>query len=100
MTLYIFTKDETNKSNCYDVCAKNWPPLTAEKISVSDELKGKVWFIERKDGTKQVAYLGKPLYYFFKDKNPGDAFGEGVKGVWFVVKIGGTASGGGYSSRY
>ena len=26
MTLYIFDKDETNKSNCYNHCATNWPP--------------------------------------------------------------------------
>ena len=29
MTLYIFDKDEPNKSNCYDQCAVNWPPLMA-----------------------------------------------------------------------
>src|SRR5262249_11544235 len=30
MTLYTFDKDEKGKSNCYDKCAANWPPLKAE----------------------------------------------------------------------
>src|SRR5512144_2799626 len=27
MTLYLFLKDTPNTSNCYDACAKSWPPL-------------------------------------------------------------------------
>ncbi|TGT48046.1 hypothetical protein EN813_051345, partial [Mesorhizobium sp. M00.F.Ca.ET.170.01.1.1] len=30
MTLYTFDKDEKGKSNCYDKCAANWPPLKAK----------------------------------------------------------------------
>lgn len=30
MTLYTYDKDETGKSNCYDKCATNWPPLKTE----------------------------------------------------------------------
>jgi predicted lipoprotein with Yx(FWY)xxD motif len=26
MTLYLFTKDDKNTSNCYDACATSWPP--------------------------------------------------------------------------
>ena len=26
MTLYIYDKDTTGVSNCYDKCAVNWPP--------------------------------------------------------------------------
>jgi predicted lipoprotein with Yx(FWY)xxD motif len=28
-TLYAFDKDQNGKSNCYDDCAKHWPPLIA-----------------------------------------------------------------------
>ncbi len=87
MTLYIFKKDKYNESYCYNGCAKKWPPLLATKLVVPPELKGKVWLIKRKDGTQQVAYEGQPLYYFFKDKKPGDTFGQGKKGVWFVVEV-------------
>ncbi len=29
ITLYIFTNDAPNVSNCYDKCADAWPPLIA-----------------------------------------------------------------------
>ena len=30
MTLYVFDKDEPNKSNWHDDCAKEWPPSYLE----------------------------------------------------------------------
>lgn len=44
------------------------------------------WEIKRDDGSMQWAYKGKPLYTFFKDKNPGDRTGDGFKDVWHTVK--------------
>ena len=41
---------------------------------------------ERDDGAKQLAYKGKPLYYWSKDQKPGDRTGDGVNGVWHVAK--------------
>jgi predicted lipoprotein with Yx(FWY)xxD motif len=44
--------------------------------------------ITRPDGTKQVTYKGHPLYLFAKDKDDGDAYGEGVKAFgadWYVL---------------
>jgi predicted lipoprotein with Yx(FWY)xxD motif len=41
--------------------------------------------LARKDGGSQVAYNGIPLYYWFKDSQPGDVTGQGVGDVWFVV---------------
>ena len=86
MTLYIYTKDEPGKSNCYDQCAANWPPLTAkEPLTLPDGVPGKLTLIDRTDGTKQVAYNDMPLYYFVKDKKPGDVTGQDVGDVWYVV---------------
>ena len=34
---------------------------------------------------QQVTYNGWPLYYYVKDKAPGDTTGQGVGGNWFVV---------------
>ena len=41
-----------------------------------------------KDGkpAKMWAYNGWPLYTFIKDAKPGDVTGDGVGGVWHVVK--------------
>lgn len=88
MTLYIFTTDEEGKSNCYEQCAVNWPPLIAEgDIKTPEGMEDKFGTAEREDGTMQVTYDGMPLYYFINDNAPGDANGEGVNGVWFVVKV-------------
>jgi predicted lipoprotein with Yx(FWY)xxD motif len=87
MTLYLFTKDTPNTSNCYDKCATAWPPLLTTGNAVAGEgldasLLGTT---QRKDGTMQVTYNGWPLYYYQKDKAPGDVTGQGVGDVWFVV---------------
>jgi predicted lipoprotein with Yx(FWY)xxD motif len=83
MTLYIFDKDAANKSNCYDQCAKNWPPLMA----AADAMTSGDWtIVKRDDGMMMWAYDGHPLYTFIKDTKPGDVTGEGVGGVWHVAK--------------
>ncbi|RVD38308.1 hypothetical protein EN742_18090 [Mesorhizobium sp. M4A.F.Ca.ET.020.02.1.1] len=83
MTLYTYDKDEKGKSNCYDKCAANWPPLKAEAGAKADD----EWtIVDRNDGTKMWAYDGKPVYTFVKDKKAGDVSGDGVAGVWHIVK--------------
>ena len=83
MTLYIFDKDKKDTSNCYDACAKNWPPYLATETKAM----GEGWTTaKRKDGSMQWVYDGKPLYYFYEDMKSGDAKGEGLKGVWHTVK--------------
>ena len=42
--------------------------------------------ITRDDGKTQLAYKGKPLYYWIKDTKPGDKTGEGVNQVWRAAK--------------
>ncbi len=85
MTLYIFDKDAagSGKSVCNGPCATNWPPLMA---SDSDKASGDYMVITRDDGKKQWAMKGKPLYYWAKDTKPGDKTGDGVQGVWHIVK--------------
>lgn len=83
MTLYTFDKDKKGVSNCYDDCAVKWPPLTGE--AGMDLPKG-YSLVARKDDSHQVAYKGQPLYLWFKDKNPGDMTGDGVKGVWHTAR--------------
>lgn len=87
MTLYLFTKDTPNTSNCYDKCAAAWPPLlTTGPSAAKDGVdSSKLGTTKRTDGTVQVTYNGWPLYYYVKDAKPGDVSGQDVGGVWFVV---------------
>jgi predicted lipoprotein with Yx(FWY)xxD motif len=41
--------------------------------------------ITREDGSKQLAYKGKPLYTFVKDKKPGDKAGDKAMNMWHIV---------------
>jgi len=91
MTLYLFTKDTPNTTVCYEKCATAWPPL----LTTGDPAAGEgvdaalLGTTARTDGTVQVTYNGWPLYYYEKDKAPGDVVGQDVGGVWFVVSAAG-----------
>lgn len=85
MTLYIFDRDVagSGKSVCNGPCAANWPPLMA---SAGMAPGGDYSVITRDDGGKQIAYKGKPLYFWAKDTKAGDKTGDGFNSVWHVVK--------------
>jgi predicted lipoprotein with Yx(FWY)xxD motif len=89
MTLYVFTKDTAGTSNCTGACLTNWPALTVPagtQPTAGQGVTGKLGTITRTDdNTTQVTYNDMPLYYWASDKAPGDATGQGVQGVWFVV---------------
>ena len=87
MTLYVFTKDGPDQSNCDAKCMANWPPLLTQGnptlgAGVDDS---KISSALLADGTKIVTYNHMPLYYFIKDTKSGDTAGQGVGGVWFVI---------------
>ena len=84
MTLYTFDKDVagSGKSACNGPCAANWPPLAAAAAPKGDGYS----LIKRDDGTEQVAYKGKPLYYWSKDAKPGDKSGDGFNNAWRVAR--------------
>ncbi len=88
MSLYMFDKDEPDKSNCYEGCAVKWPPLlvnAGEQPAAGDGVTAKLGVTERTDGTYQVTANGWPLYYWYKDVNPGDVLGQAVGDVWWVL---------------
>jgi predicted lipoprotein with Yx(FWY)xxD motif len=87
MTLYIYTKDEPDKSNCTAACLKAWPPLlTSGSPKLGDGVDASmIANTTLADGTKIVTYNHMPLYYWAKDTKPGDITGLGVGGVWFLV---------------
>ena len=83
MTLYTFDRDAagSGKSVCNGPCATNWPPLTA-----STSPGGDYSLVTRDDGSTQLAYKGKPLYYWAKDAKPGDRTGDGVNQAWHTAR--------------
>src|SRR5690349_12481695 len=87
MTLYLFTKDTPNTTVCYEKCAVAWPPLltTGDPVAGEGVDASLLGTTDRTDGTVQVTYNGWPLYYYEKDKAPGDVLGQDVSGVWFVA---------------
>ncbi|MCZ7401577.1 MAG: hypothetical protein O8C61_05090 [Candidatus Methanoperedens sp.] len=86
-TLYFFTKDVTEDSNCSGSCINLWPAFYQEKISVSSGLiSSDFGTITRTDGTKQTTFKGWPLYYFSRDVSPGDIKGDGFNNIWFVAR--------------
>jgi predicted lipoprotein with Yx(FWY)xxD motif len=84
MTVYTFDKDAagSGKSACNGACATNWPAVPAGDAPVSAPYSS----VTREDGSKQLAYKGKPLYLFAADKKPGDRKGDKVKDIWHIVK--------------
>lgn len=87
MTLYLFAKDSAGHSVCYDGCATAWPPLLVSNLAnvALDGIGGTVGTTLRDDGNNQVTYNGAPVYYCFRDKQPGDTTGQNVGKVWLVV---------------
>lgn len=84
MTLYIFDKDTAGVSNCAGNCATLWPPYTTAAAPAT--LPANMTTLTRADGSIQFAYKGMPVYYYTPDKQPGDVTGDGVGGVWHLVK--------------
>ncbi len=93
-SLYMFTKDTQNTSNCNGKCEQAWPPLlTVGQPTLGDGVdQSKVGTTTRKDGSMQVTYNGMPLYYYTPDTKPGDVNGQNVGKVWFIVAPDGTVT--------
>jgi predicted lipoprotein with Yx(FWY)xxD motif len=86
-TLYLFTKDTPDTSNCYDKCQQAWPPLlTQGQPTLMDGVSSTlISTTVRTDGSIQLTYNGWPLYYYSKDAAAGDTTGQAVNNVWWVV---------------
>jgi predicted lipoprotein with Yx(FWY)xxD motif len=90
LTVYLFEGDKGAVSNCTGACASAWPPVTttATPSPHGQAVAADLGMITRADGTKQVTYKGHPLYYFVRDKDSADAYGQGLKAFgagWYVL---------------
>jgi predicted lipoprotein with Yx(FWY)xxD motif len=76
-TTYSYSRDTPHHSMCTGACAMVWPPvLTTGSPQVTGGLpKGSVGQIVRPDGTHQVTYHGRPLYFYSKELPRVDANG-------------------------
>jgi predicted lipoprotein with Yx(FWY)xxD motif len=81
-----------SKAACTAKCLKAWPPvvlpagMTAATAGPGVDA-AKLGAKARTDGTMQVTYNGKALYWFFKDKAPGQVKGNVTDkwGKWLAV---------------
>jgi predicted lipoprotein with Yx(FWY)xxD motif len=87
-TLYVFDADTPNTSNCNTGCIEAWPALllAAGDPVAPPTLTGVLTTFTRADGGRQVAYEGRPLYFFSGDTQAGDTTGDGIGGVWHVAR--------------
>jgi predicted lipoprotein with Yx(FWY)xxD motif len=92
--LYIYTPDSRGPSKCYNLCAKNWPPLLLPRgvrrpvggRGIDDALLGTT---KRKNGSLQVTYNAWPLYLYHAD-GPGQATGQANDmGTWYLLSSSG-----------
>jgi predicted lipoprotein with Yx(FWY)xxD motif len=87
---YVFEIDRPNHSNCTsEECVEAWPPvLTEEPPSAGEGADaGLLGTIRRSDGSLQVTYNDRPLY-FYEHEGPGEIKCHNVElhgGLWWVV---------------
>lgn len=97
--VYDFLADSKNKSACSGACAAAWPPVivTGQPTAGSGVTASGLSTITRADGTKQVTYMGRPLYYFAGDTGPGMDKGQGLNGFghlwWLLTPTGASLTG-------
>jgi len=86
--LYTYDKDTKGGTPaCTGSCAAVWLPLTGNPmLSPASQGLGTVGTVSDANGAKQVTYNGKPLYTFNGAK-PLSVKGDGVGGVWHVIKL-------------
>jgi predicted lipoprotein with Yx(FWY)xxD motif len=94
--LYLFTKEATERADCYGQCAHAWPPFYAKgKVAAGKGARqGGIGVTMRREKRPQVTYKGHPLYYYVTDKAPGQVTCQAVAeygGTWLVVAPSGEA---------
>ncbi len=94
--LYLWVADTHGTSSCSGACAQAWPPLLTKgaPTAAAGVKSSNLGTITRSDGSKQVTYMGHPLYYFAGDPSSGTVHGEGSDSFgakWWLVAPSGTA---------
>ena len=76
-TLYALDRDATRDNRICSGrgCERDWLPVPAPALALG---VGRFSVVARKDGSRQWAWRGRPLYRYRGDLLPGDAHGRGV----------------------
>jgi predicted lipoprotein with Yx(FWY)xxD motif len=93
--IYRFSRETSGASRCYDACAKAWPPVPARGRPMAGRGAHTrlIGTTRRRDGTLQLTYAGRPVYYYVRD-SPGRVLCHDVTefgGVWRVMRGDGSA---------
>jgi predicted lipoprotein with Yx(FWY)xxD motif len=86
--VYTYSKDTKNgKPTCTGACAEAWPPATGmPQAGPADTFPAQFGLVKNASGVEQITYDGMPLY-LLKGAAPLATTGNGVDGVWHVVKL-------------
>jgi len=78
--LYAFTRDTRGRSACSGACAAAWPPyVVSGALRVAGGARRSLLgIVRRADGSRQVTYAGRPLYYYVGDRKPGQILCQNV----------------------
>jgi predicted lipoprotein with Yx(FWY)xxD motif len=87
--IYIFERDPKGRTVCYGECARAWPPVLTKGTprAATGVRKSLLGTVRRRNGTRQVTYAGKPLYYYAHEGR-GEVRCHNVNlngGFWWVV---------------
>jgi predicted lipoprotein with Yx(FWY)xxD motif len=93
LTIYFFAADTTpGVSVCEGDCLAAWPPVTVppgNSVAAGEGVNGVIGLITGTDGSTQVTYDGRPLYYWQGDTEAGQTTGQGVNDIWWVADVSG-----------
>jgi predicted lipoprotein with Yx(FWY)xxD motif len=86
--VYTYGNDKAGgQPTCTSSCAAIWPAVTGIPMTNSGEtLPGKLGTVTTSNGAKQITYNGYPLYTF-KAGKPLQVTGNGMDGLWHVIKL-------------
>jgi predicted lipoprotein with Yx(FWY)xxD motif len=99
-SLYTLTADGPHMTTCVGPCAAAWPPLLTSRhaAAVGRAHRALIGTIRRPDGTFQVTYRGRPVYFFAFDLGAGvpnglttgeDLIDPQAFGNWYNLKTDG-----------
>ena len=87
--VYAYDKDPKGGTPaCTGSCAQIWLPVTGSHpvASPADKGLGTLGTVATSNGAKQITYNGSPLYTY-KGAKALTTKGNGVGGVWHVIKM-------------
>lgn len=93
MTVYLFEADKSGHSACSGQCAAVWPPVPGPAKGIGGVKSSLLGTIKLPSGKTQATYAGHPLYFYVRDKDHGDAYGQGIKSfgaAWYTLRPSGS----------